>query len=67
MSINTVEDETSYMNVGQQQNFEYMSMEMGNLEYSSWTQYPDYYKFFSVHVQLDHDVVHTERVTYDVL
>jgi hypothetical protein len=36
-------------------------------EFSSWVDYPDHYKFFSVHFELNQDVTHINRRTYDVL
>jgi hypothetical protein len=35
-------------------------------EFSSWTVYPDSYKFFSVHLELSQDITHTVRTTYKV-
>ena len=34
---------------------------------SFWTNYPEQYKFYSVHFELNLDVKHTERTTYDLL
>ena len=34
-------------------------------EYSSWVHYPEQYKFFSIHIQLNEDVKHVTRNTYD--
>ena len=55
------------MNVGQQHEREYMSLKMGSTEASSWTTYPHLYKYMSLHVEMDLDIHHTERTTYDLL
>ena len=40
---------------------------MGSIESSSWTNYPDLYKYMSLHIEMDLDIHHTERTTYDLL
>ena len=42
-----------------------MRPEMDFTQFSSWVHYPEQYKFFSVHFQLNQDVVHLMRRTYD--
>ena len=34
---------------------------------SSWDDYPFNYKFMSVHFELNMDMTHTDRTTYDLL
>ena len=44
-----------------------MSINMNANELTSWTSYPDKYKFFSLHFYLNQDVNATDRSTYDLL
>lgn len=44
-----------------------MHLHMGHNQVSAMTDYPDYYKLFSVHFHLNDDIVFTERATYDLL
>ena len=34
---------------------------------SSWTDYPYNYKYMSVHFELNMDILHTDRTSYDLL
>ena len=34
---------------------------------SSWTDYPYNYKYMSVHFELNMDISHTDRTSYDLL
>ena len=67
LSIDLIDDETSYMNVGQQDEYHYMHLHLEVNEKTSWISYPEKYKFFSTHVYLNPDVRTTERSTYDLL
>jgi hypothetical protein len=65
--VDGVEDEASVMNVGQQEEHSFMHLTMGHNQVSAWTDYPDHYKFYSVHFHLNDDIIFTERATYDLL
>jgi len=65
--VNELDDETSYINYGQEVSRKYMNFNMKPNEWSSNTQYPEKYKFFSVNWQLDQDIYKIERSTYDLL
>ena len=67
VNVDTIEDETSYFNLGQQDEHAYMNFKMEQNEITSWKNYPDQYKFYSVHFSLNLDVTTMERRTYDVL
>ena len=66
-SIDTLEDETSFVNLGQYEDESYMQIKMKANEASSFSNYPNRYKFMSFHFQLNMDIYHTDRTTYDVL
>ena len=44
-----------------------MNFEMKPNEFSSWTNYPEQYKFMSIDFQIDQDIYKIERSTYDLL
>ena len=44
-----------------------MQIKMQQNEFSSWTDYPFRYKFMSIHFNLDMDIYHTDRTSYDLL
>ena len=67
INVDTIEDETSVANLGQQNEYSYMNFKMEQNELTSWKNYPDYYKFYSVHFSLNLDIRTTERKTYDLL
>ena len=67
VSIDEVEDEDAIMNVGQQKEYSFLRLFMESNQQSSWTNYPENYKFFSVHFHLNDNIVFTERATYDLL
>ena len=62
-----MEDETSYVNFGNAHARSYMQFELKQNEFSSWTEYPDRYKFFSFTVELNPNVKKTDRITCDLL
>ena len=66
-SIDLLEDEASNINIGQYTETKYMQLYLGPNEASSWTNFPFQYKFMSFHFNLDLDILHTNRTSYDVL
>jgi len=40
---------------------------MNSNEMTSWVNYPEMYKFFSLHFELNQDIYKVDRVTYDSL
>jgi len=62
-----LEDEASNINIGQYTETKYMQLYLGPNEASSWTNFPFQYKFMSFHFNLDLDILHTNRTSYDVL
>ena len=67
VNIDVVEDETAFVNLGQQNVYHYMQLHMNPNELTSWATYPEHYKFYSVHFELNADILHTDRSTYDAL
>lgn len=67
MSVDELEDETDYFQLGQQHTQQHMKMKMQSNQDSSWNVYPDRYKFISLHFLLDQDMRLTERQTYSFL
>ena len=57
VGINRIEDESSLFNVGQQKLHEYLSLQMGTNQESSWIHYPEKYKFFSIDTQINPDIL----------
>ena len=66
-SINSLEDETDLINIGQYTEEKYMQFKMKTNEVSTWTNYPERYKFMSLDFSLDMDIQHTDRTSYDIL
>lgn len=44
-----------------------MDFNLKGNEFSSWVDYPERYKFFSLHIKLDPDIYKIDRATYDLL
>ena len=65
--VNELDDETSYINYGQEVSRQFINFNMKPNEISSEINYPEKYKFFSVHFSLDQDIYKIERSTYDLL
>ena len=55
-SINSLEDETDLINIGQYTEEKYMQFKMKTNEVSTWTNYPERYKFMSLDFSLDMDI-----------
>ena len=67
ISLTEVQDEISYLQIGQFDEVEFFSLDIGNIEPSSWIQWPSRYKFTGVEVLLDFDKREVNRNTYDTL
>jgi hypothetical protein len=64
---NVVEDETDFVQLGQNTETEFLTMRMGLPEDSAWTVYPEKYKFISMAVFMSSDSEVTNRETYEFL
>jgi len=67
LNLDEIEDETDFVQFGQSENFSYFSLKFQEGSVSSWTSYPDHYKFVSVDIELNLHSMQTNRVTYSVL
>lgn len=67
ISINEIEDEDSFVNLGFEEKRKYMMIDMKPNEVSSWLHYPEQYKFFSLDFDLNRKVHITNRTTYDLI
>lgn len=67
ISLTEVQDEISYLQIGQFDEVEFFKLDIGNIEPSSWIQWPTRYKFTGVEVLLDFDKREVNRNTYDTL
>jgi hypothetical protein len=54
--VDFVSDETDYFNVGQYSERSFAYTEMKPQQRSSWREYPNYYKFFSMHFKVSPDI-----------
>jgi hypothetical protein len=66
VNIDEVEDSSGFVNVFGPHRSRIMRPELQFTEFSSWIYYPERYKYFSMHFQLNQDVTHIIRRTYDV-
>ena len=66
INIEKIEDHSSPLNMFGPKKSTIMSSKMPENHFSPWVQYPDHYKFFSVHFSLNQDVRHVIRRTYDL-
>ena len=57
----TVHDESEYFQAGFSKQYDYMDMNVGELQPSRNTQWPNNYKFTSISLQLDKDLTVIER------
>lgn len=68
VNIHSVKESSSLLNFGHMDiTTEFMQMKFGQNQLSSWTQYPDSYKFYSVTFQLSQDTQETYRKRDDLL
>ena len=67
MNIKEQTDATSYLNFGFLTQYNYFHAKLLPNEFSSMTDYPHSYKFYSVHVELNQDKQFIDRSTYDLL
>ena len=64
---NHVEDEHSFLQVGNQDEYLFYQMELGETTSSSWTDFPKLYKFISFEINMHLDRVNWNRQTYSFL
>ena len=67
MSIDSIEDESNWFNIGLYELEQFMNIKLDKNEFSSYVQYPHHYKFFSVDFLINRDIKHFDRTSYDVL
>ena len=66
-SIHATEDEANFVNLGQLKEKNYMQFDWQPSGTSSWNDYPRQYKYMSIDFDLNMDIMHTDRATYDLL
>jgi hypothetical protein len=65
--IDHLDDQTSWLNLGQSTTKLILRPELAYNEFSSWSDYPEQFKFISVHLAVDQHITHVNRRTYDLL
>ena len=67
MKENQVEDESAFLQLGQQEEYEFYQFTMDQPTPSSWTHFPTRYKFLSFEMNMHRDRIKLNRQTYSLL
>ena len=67
INFNKLSDQASWINVFNKKEYTFINPVISSNRPSSWVEYPHFFKYYSLHIELNQDIIKTDRVVDDLV